>query len=721
MPPTKSVSSNRRAMYELIHRYEHGMEAAIRMQTSLYDINVVFEGTRAYTDGKTIVLPNVRVFALHDSITDDDVAEARAYFMALRGYAWQQAARIVETDISWLSTWRQRVGSFALAMHSALDDIRIEHRFGKTAAGVSEAMEYMREQWLWPRYVRKKLRGHTDIMYELMIGLQCTLKHYENRTEHDLWKALDPAVQSFVERNIDDLDAAYDALKMEKRRGTERIAETVERMLKRWDEEYDLVEPICEFKYEVDADAFAKSPKDAQDRFLNHEFMKGLFKKLREDKAKQMGKDATEQQMDDMSTLLTDAMKPPLLFATLSPRVTTLASVKFGNAYVVRAEPVPAPDDAESWAELSKLAPQETRTVVIHPPDPKLEQALDEAMGNLINQMMNASSEMQERAKQAVEDAHKHIDRLPEDQKPYLVYTTANDEFVTTPEASPGDLKRLRDDVMQHVGVVKNRLQVLLRSRTRSRWRGNREEGAMLDPQAVAQIALGKSMPHVDLRPFRVKVDQDDLLSTVCTLLTDVSGSMAGRKLQLARWATLCFAEALDLAGMRFAVHAFTSNEEHWHSVYAKASREDQELYGRFGALHIETCKSFDEPWRSVAQRLPRIGDLNDANYDADSVQWAAKQLLAQKAQRRVMFVLSDGQPATSEPPLQRARQQRHLSDVVKAMMASGVEMVGIGIQDASVRHYYPHHVVIQNASDLPKVVMSEMEFLLLKSRHNRR
>lgn len=718
MPLTSNrLSANRRAMFELITRYEHGMETAIQMQTQLYNLRVVFEGTRAYTDGNTIVLPNVRVFATHDDITDEEVDEARAYFMALRGYAWREAARLVETDHVQLRKWRVEHGSFAFSLLTLLDDIRVEHRFGKQLPGIQEAIEYMRETWLWPRFVRRKLVQRPedlDVMYEMMLGMQCALKHGEARIDHAVWKVLDASVRSFVERFDDDLNAAYDTFKMGPQEGTARLTEVVQRIIERWSAEYAAVEPLVNARSlaGIDSDAAPNAKVSVDERLL-----KLLQKQLREEKQKVLGKTEADSQMDDVAEMLTNAAKPPLLFVNVGPRLTTLASIEFDGSYVQCVEPVPTRGDAAAWEALTPPGYGEQRTVVLHPPDPKMERALDEMMGGLISNLMSASHEVQEKAKKAVEDAHEKIERLPEDQKPYLVYTTANDEFVKTPEGSPTEFAALRTQVMNSVGVVKNRLQVLLRSRTRTRWRSNRAEGNELDGDAMAQIALGAQMPNVEMRPFRTKVEADSLVDTVCSLLTDVSGSMAGRKLQLARWATLCFAEALDLAHMRFAVNAFTSNEDYWDSEYGKASEADRELYGRFGALHIEQCKTFDEPWRSVAQRLPRLGALNEANYDADSLQWAAKQLIAQKASRRVMFVLSDGQPATSEPPIQRARQQRHLKDVVKAVIAQGVEVVGIGICDSSVANYYPHHVVIHQASDLPKVIMNEMEFLLLRRR----
>jgi len=715
-------NTNRRAMYELIQRYEHGMEAAIQMQTNLYHLRVVFEGTRAYTDGTTITLPNVRVFAMHDNITDEAIDEARAYFMALRGYAWQQAARIVESDIGWLNRWRDKRGSFAFALCSALDDIRIEHRFGDTAPGIREALEYMREQWLWPRYVRKKARGEYDVMYEMLIGLQCVLKHNDTIDDHPLWQALDPAVQSWVMRNRDDLDSAYDTMKMTKRKGTERLAEVTDRMIARWHEEYSLVESLCPVTTRpnstpvVDNDEVVASKRNhKEEHFLNT-----VHRRAHQAALTDSDEPDEESQLDDIANMLTEAMKPPLLFVTVGPRITTLVSKEFAGGYVQRVEPVPPMDDKAAWDRLAPLAAGEIRTLVIHPPNPKLEKALDDAMGSLVGSMMDAAREVRETAKQVVDDAKTHVERLPEDQKTYLVYTTVNDVYKQTPDGSLSDLKRMSDEVSRYAGLIKTRLQVLLRSRTRTRWRGNREEGDELDAGAIASIAMGKILPNADLRPFRVKVEQDDTRDTVGSLLVDCSGSMRGRKLSLARQTAFCFGEVFDQAKMRFNVNAFSSRSHFWPEPYSNASEADREMYGRFGALYIEMCKGFGESWRSAACRIPQLGAYNDCNYDADSVQWAVSQLLSQRASRRVLFVLSDGLPASDEPALQQARQQRHLKNVVAASIKQGVEIVGFGICDESVRLYYPNNVVIQSASELPKVVMHQMEFLLLNAQRRR-
>ena len=737
-------------MYDVIRRHKQGLEAAIRATTARYDISVVFEGTRAYTEGTTIVLPNVDVFAMHDEITDEVVEDARAYFMALKGYAWHEAGTIVETDNDRAEKFQDVNGSFANMVRATLDDIRVEHRFGKRGPGIAEAMIYMREQWVWPRFARKKQQsGTVNLFAEAIYGLQVMMKHYEERHGHVLWQSLSPEAQTFVERSIDDLDSAHDTLKMESVQGTERLCDVVKHMLERWHAEWTAVAPLLSKQAARKAIKAAKAAKKARERAA---LLDGKAESDDDEKDDALaGLDQTpKSEAEVLGEATTDDGVPPFLLVTYGKKVATLQAVPFADGFVHHVETVPiAPD---GWKELHPLADDETRTLVILPPDPELEKQLNELLANYIRALISLGNEIAQRAEEELQEAEHKIQDLPDDERPYLVYTTANDQYVVVDEASLRDYSDLQDQTKEHVGLVKKRLEILLRTQTRRRLRGNQESGVNLDmPDAMSRIAMSSRMPRAELRPYQIETPKSALLDVVCALVTDVSGSMnAGRnrmayqsrqgsrrdvaatKKTLAKWATLCFAEALSQSSIRFGAWAFSSNEYFWEGEVAKhrnqlrsagcaeADIESRiDLYGRYGATYIETIKSFDEPWAAVKTRLPNMGRHNHANYDADSVYWVGQQLLAQRAKRRVLWVLCDGLPDTNEPTVQVARQRTHLKKVVAALTEHSVEVVAIGICDDHVKLYYPYSVVIWREEDLPRVLMNEMDFLLLKQRRH--
>jgi cobalamin biosynthesis protein CobT len=50
---------------------------------------------------------------------------------------------------------------------------------------------------------------------------------------------------------------------------------------------------------------------------------------------------------------------------------------------------------------------------------------------------------------------------------------------------------------------------------------------------------------------------------------------------------------------------------------------------------------------------------------------------------------------------------------MVERLGKAGFELVGIGIQDDSVKYYYPKNFVIQNVQELPGLVMNELRRIL--------
>jgi cobalamin biosynthesis protein CobT len=84
--------------------------------------------------------------------------------------------------------------------------------------------------------------------------------------------------------------------------------------------------------------------------------------------------------------------------------------------------------------------------------------------------------------------------------------------------------------------------------------------------------------------------------------------------------------------------------------------------------------------------------------------------LKQQRAERHIMIVLSDGDPACSCG----RGQEEHLSKTVKELIKSKVEVIGIGIQSNSVRQYYPKNVVLNDLNALPVEVMAQLTKLLL-------
>jgi cobaltochelatase CobT len=99
------------------------------------------------------------------------------------------------------------------------------------------------------------------------------------------------------------------------------------------------------------------------------------------------------------------------------------------------------------------------------------------------------------------------------------------------------------------------------------------------------------------------------------------------------------------------------------------------------------------------------------ANVDGESLMMAAMRLVKRREQRKVLMVLSDGMPSAYGIDEHLCR---HLSDTVKTIEKMGIEVVGIGIKDDSVKRFYPKNVVISDIEALPGVVMGQLKMFLV-------
>lgn len=229
---------------------------------------------------------------------------------------------------------------------------------------------------------------------------------------------------------------------------------------------------------------------------------------------------------------------------------------------------------------------------------------------------------------------------------------------------------------------VRNALRQHLLAEGRTRFRGEQEDGT-LDPAALYKIAAG-----IPGRPFRIRIPGKST-ATAVTLLCDESGSMGerrGEKISQARLACTALWEGLKgLPGVSVEILGFTTK-------------------GGSRRVKIDLVKPFEsKDGSAIAAMTDQRG-----NADGASVRYAGLRLLARKADRRILIVLSDGQP-TDVLAGQADDPCADLRAAVEACERFGIETVGIGILSRAVAHYYPKHVVINQVEDLSGELLRQM------------
>jgi len=230
---------------------------------------------------------------------------------------------------------------------------------------------------------------------------------------------------------------------------------------------------------------------------------------------------------------------------------------------------------------------------------------------------------------------------------------TAKDNYRTTKES-----------IASLITGLKQLFVTSIMTETRSRFSRKRYSGK-LDSRSLATL-------QSDVRVFKTRSPKIDL-DTALYYLVDLSGSMNGPKVAMARASAILLAEVSDPLGIPFGVGGFTTNGK---SVRGNYTRYE-------GVMHVH-FKQFDESYRQIKERLGRLkvypmeGHMPGCvcNADGDAVLWAGKMLLQRPEKRKILCVLSDGYPAYNC----RIDENWFLKRVINSMRATGMEVYGMGI-----------------------------------------
>lgn len=298
----------------------------------------------------------------------------------------------------------------------------------------------------------------------------------------------------------------------------------------------------------------------------------------------------------------------------------------------------------------------------------------------------------------------------------YHIYTRDFDKiepFEVDPESYKDQwLVDLDDKTQKMVGTMQKEIERMMAARSQCvRVPGYRS--GRLHSAGLHRLMAG------DDRVFRRKFENKSK-DVAVGLLIDNSGSMSSvGKIHVAMSAGYALSSTLEKVGIKHEVIGFTTFWKDMYNNKAMINEIQEEMrrigrdFSRIEPIYMPIFKSFDERLTPAIKKrfaaAPFGGHLG-ANADGESVEIAALRLLQRTEQRKVLIVLSDGQPTCSGD---HAQQVRKLHDVVAANEKAGIETIGIGILDYSVKHYYPKSMVLNDLNALPGIVMGELKRIL--------
>lgn len=309
----------------------------------------------------------------------------------------------------------------------------------------------------------------------------------------------------------------------------------------------------------------------------------------------------------------------------------------------------------------------------------------------------------------------------------YMAFSNEHDKIepFTVPSHKEWEAKQRRNNLRrengERIGVMAKALERIIAARNRSTYVPGFKSGR-LHSSSLYKLKTG------DNRVFRRK-EEARTKDTAVLLLVDCSGSMANRnRIYKASEAAYALSTSLERINVKTQVMGFTTIEN--YAFFSEAADQIRELeekipgfqggFDRVSPLLMPIFKGFDERMTPECEMriagLPFIDMANNA--DSESVEIAANILATRKEERKILVVLSDGQPAQHRiysyaETADRAKE--HLHHVVGRVERAGIEILGIGIEADAVTEYYPKNIVLDDVSELPTKIVSEMTSMLLK------
>ena len=242
-----------------------------------------------------------------------------------------------------------------------------------------------------------------------------------------------------------------------------------------------------------------------------------------------------------------------------------------------------------------------------------------------------------------------------------------------------------------------------LKAKEQSRWRFERERGA-IDPRSLAKLSASPGFRA----PFKDRKVGESTKVAVSVLM-DLSGSMQCRGLVgNAKAAAMALGMAMQRLGIDCEISGFGSG---FCGEYAERPAPDVWRGRCRERLAIRVFKSFEGGSLRGVSLADVRGDAME-NPDGEALAWCAGRLAAHPCNRRILMVLSDGEPATRETCSEWLGED--LKSRVGAIEAAGIETVGVGLEDDSVSRFYPHWVVVRDMEALTGSALGKLGEILL-------
>ncbi len=384
---------------------------------------------------------------------------------------------------------------------------------------------------------------------------------------------------------------------------------------------------------------------------------------------------------------------PAAAMSRLSAMLTAVPSLgstgevlKLVDAIVAMLEEESRPPQDESDADSGNDIGQAASNDSNNSSDSQIPETDSSAMGDAAETGDSDNSDQADNLRQALEASAAQFEPDTFTQVAEVLSEQAEGHQGVTPLSLPqAEQAMLGDEAILTLSAsesaqIRARLRGMVQSSQDNRNHAKRH-GLRVATHRLAALQAGESRLFIQRQP-RIAPN------AAVHLLVDISGSMGkpigegNRKyFHVANEAALALAMALEgIPGVVPAVSYFPG-------IHQEVSIA---LLPKQSVRHRAAC--FDQKPRGCTPM-------------AQAMWFAANSLLAQKQKRKLMIVLTDGDPD----------DWAATHDIVDRCRRSGFELLGIGIQTRSVEKFFPQSIVINDVKDLKRELFEVTQQLLIQ------
>jgi len=238
--------------------------------------------------------------------------------------------------------------------------------------------------------------------------------------------------------------------------------------------------------------------------------------------------------------------------------------------------------------------------------------------------------------------------------------------------------------------TLSKKVQKYLVSMSQVRSQVGLKSGSLCDSQIYRMYS------EVEPRMFKRKQASTLKKDIAIAIMVDMSGSMEGSKYRTACSCAIATQEVLCAIGVPNELSGFTTYKEDYPTCM---------LYKKYSERSVA---------RDIMIQRVQRGDIFHYNADGESILFVAQRLAKRPERQKVLIVLSDGSPAFGGAT-RYGQGDTYLKDVLNLIESSrGIDVLGVGIQDTSVKSYYKRCSVVNNLTDLEGVLMGLLKEKLL-------